>query len=51
MLEIVEKFLKLNLVLRPEFFQQNFRKQIQLCVSGAHLYLLHFVNRICLKFN
>jgi len=35
MLEIVEKFLKLNLVLRPEFFQQNFRKQIQLCVSGV----------------
>jgi|GEM_PF-6550528 len=27
MLEIVEKFLKLNLVLRPEFFQ--------LCVSGV----------------
>ena len=35
MLEIVEKFLKLNLVLRPEYFQQNFRKQIQLCVSGV----------------
>ena len=35
MLEIVEKFLKLNLVLRPEFFQKKFRKQIQLCVSGV----------------
>jgi len=23
------------LVLRPEYFQQNFRKQIQLLVSGA----------------
>jgi len=30
MFEIVEKFLKLNLVLRTEYFQQNFRKQIQL---------------------
>jgi len=30
MFEIVEKFLKLNLVLRPEYFQQNFRKQIRL---------------------
>jgi len=30
MFKIVEKFLKLNLVLRPESFQQNFRKQIQL---------------------
>jgi len=30
MFEILEKFLKLNLVLLPEYFQQNFRKQTQL---------------------
>jgi len=51
MFEIVEKFLKLNFGATSRIFSTKTLGNKLNCESQEHLYLLHFVNRICIKLN